>query len=179
MSKKALEILKNTFPEDIVATHSEHGDDTAIIKAEKLLEIMNFLKSDPNTDMRLLSDLTVVDYLPRRPRFEVVYHLHSLRLKQRIRIKIQVDGENLTADSVSPIWPAANWTEREAWDMFGIRFRNHPNLKRVLLYEEFEGHPLRKDYPMRKSQPRIELLQTERIGEKQYPPSFGIPLERD
>ena len=179
MSQNTLKILKNKFPDYIVDTHSDCGDNTAIVKTEKLLEIMSFLKSNPKTDMRILSDLTAVDYLPRQPRFEVVYHLHSLKLKQRIRIKVQLDGEEPVVDSLCEIWPAANWTEREAWDMFGIRFRNHPNLKRVLLYEEFDGHPLRKDYPMRRSQPRIELLETERMGEKQFLPNFGIPLERD
>jgi NADH-quinone oxidoreductase subunit C len=145
------------------------------------LEVARFLKEDEAMVMNCLMDLTAVDYSaygkrpapaffassgvvvkpspqipdedpwpgpPGQSRFVVVYHLFSMVHKHRLRLLAEVD-------SVTPLWPAANWLEREVWDMFGIRFRGHPDLKRILMYEGFEGHPLRKDYPVRKRQPLI------------------------
>jgi len=88
-------------------------------------------------------------------RFEVVYHFFSLPLNRRIRLKVPVEESAAEVDSLTPLWASANWFEREIWDMFGIRFRGHPDLKRILMYAEFEGHPLRKDYPINKRQPLI------------------------
>jgi NADH-quinone oxidoreductase subunit C len=103
----------------------------------------------------MLVDLTAVDYLGEKPRFELVYHLLSLEHNHRVRIKARVDEASPEIDTTVPLWAAANWMEREVWDMYGIRFRGHPDLRRILLYEEFEGHPLRKDYPKEKRQPLI------------------------
>lgn len=88
-------------------------------------------------------------------RFAVVYHFFSLRLKHRLRVEVLVHEDDAEVDSLTPLWAAADWLEREVWDMFGIRFRGHPNLKRILMYDEFAGHPLRKDYPVNKRQPLI------------------------
>jgi len=88
-------------------------------------------------------------------RFEVVYHFFSLPLKHRVRLKVPVEESKPEVDSLTPLWPGANWFEREVWDMFGIHFRGHPSLKRILMYEEFTGHPLRKDYPVKRRQPLI------------------------
>jgi len=96
-----------------------------------------------------------VDYAGRKYRFDVVYHLLSLSAKRRLRIKVRVEESNPEIDSMTSLWGSANWLEREVWDMFGIRFTGHPNLKRILMYEEFQGHPLRKDYPVNKRQPLI------------------------
>jgi NADH-quinone oxidoreductase subunit C len=103
----------------------------------------------------MLVDLTAVDYLGETPRFEVVYHLLSLKHNHRVRIKARVLESAPEIDTVISVWPAAGWMEREVWDLYGIRFRGHPDLRRILLYEEFEGHPLRKDYPKEKRQPLI------------------------
>jgi NADH-quinone oxidoreductase subunit C len=92
---------------------------------------------------------------PSSARFAVVYHFLSLPHKHRLRVEVPVDGESPEVDSLSPLWGNANWLEREVWDMFGIRFKGHPDLKRILMYEEFEGHALRKDYPVKKRQPLI------------------------
>jgi NADH-quinone oxidoreductase subunit C len=100
-------------------------------------------------------DITAVDHLGRKPRFDVIYHLLSVPSKRRLRIKVQVEDGESTVDSLTSLWGDANWLEREVWDMFGIRFSGHPDLRRILLYEEFQGHPLRKDYPIRKRQPLI------------------------
>jgi len=152
-----LKLLKEQFPDKIIETHSYRGDDTAVVKKEAILEVMRFLKEDPRLRYNFLMDLAGVDYLTYRkePRFEVVYHLYALEYNRRVRIKAPVDEEDPTIDSLTPLWEAANWYEREVWDMFGIRFNNHPNLKRLLMYEEFVGHPLRKDYPINKRQPLI------------------------
>ncbi len=92
---------------------------------------------------------------PSSARFAVVYHFYSLALKHRLRLTVPVEEENAEVDSLTSLWGAADWLEREVWDMFGIRFNGHPDLKRILMYEEFEGHPLRKDYPVKKRQPLI------------------------
>jgi NADH-quinone oxidoreductase subunit C len=150
-----LELLKQMFPEGVVETSVCHGEATAVIQATYVLRIMKFLKEDPRTNFDMLSDLTAADYLGREPRFDIVYNLISVQTKRRLRIKARVNESDPPVESLTPLWGAANWLEREVWDMFGIRFSGHPNLKRILMYEEFQGHPLRKDYPIRKRQPRI------------------------
>ena len=125
-------------------------------------DIFRWLKEDPQLDFNFLADLTAVDYLDKRtPRFEVVYHLYSLSKNHRLRVKIPVAGEDPVVDSLTPLWKGANWLEREVWDMFGIRFRGHPDLRRILLYEQFEGYPLRKDYPVNYRQPLVKERELE------------------
>jgi NADH-quinone oxidoreductase subunit C len=116
---------------------------------------MRFLRDTPDLELDMLMDVTAVDRLPEKPRFEVVYHLYSLAKNHRVRIKACVAEEAPEIDTLLSLWPAANWLEREVWDMYGVRFRGHPDLRRLLLYEEFEGHPLRKDYPKERRQPLV------------------------
>ena len=150
-----LERLVGKFGDDIVSTHSDFGDDTALVRRERIVEICTFLRDDPGLRFDFAMDLTGVDYLGEEPRFEVVYHLYSLEKKHRVRIKTRVPEEDPVIDSVIPVWAGMDWYEREAYDMYGIVFRNHSNLKRILMYESFVGHPLRKDYPKAKRQPTI------------------------
>lgn len=131
------------------------GDATAVIRPEALTKIIDFLKNDSRLQFDVLVDITAVDYLDRKPRFDVVYHILSLPFSRRLRLKVPVEEGQTTLESLTPWWGSANWLEREVWDMFGIHFAGHPNLKRILMYEEFQGHPLRKDYPVRKRQPLI------------------------
>lgn len=148
--------LRERWGGKILDSHSYQGDETIIIAREGMLEIFRFLKDDPKLDLNFLTDLTAVDYMGKKePRFEVVYHLYSLRAKHRLRVKIPVPEEDPEVETLTPLWKGANWLEREVWDMFGIRFRGHPDLRRVLLYEEFRGHPLRKDYPVNQCQPLV------------------------
>jgi NADH-quinone oxidoreductase subunit C len=149
--------LREKFADSILETHSFRGDDTAIIAPQALVAVCRLLKEDPELDYNFLMDLTAVDglQLNLKPRFEVVYHFFSLSKKQRVRIKVPADGKNPEVDSIVKLWPGADWYEREVWDMFGIKFRGHPDLKRILMYEEFQGYPLRKDYPINKRQPLI------------------------
>ena len=154
--------FQEKFAADIIETHSFRGDETVIIRPASLLKIAQFLKDTPELDFNFLMDLTAVDYLffaggriQKEFRFEVVYHFFSLKYNHRIRIKVPLEEGTPEVDTVSDLWPGANWYEREVWDMFGIKFKGHPNLKRILMYEEFEGHALRKDYPFNKRQPLI------------------------
>jgi NADH-quinone oxidoreductase subunit C len=133
--------------------HQNFGDATVVIDRDGAFEVFRALREHADLGFDLLTDLTVVDYLGRAPRFEVVYHLYSLGKSHRVRVKIRVPEEDPSVPSLSGIWKSANWLEREAWDMFGIRFAGHPDLRRILMYEEFVGHPLRKDYPFNKRQP--------------------------
>lgn len=154
MEQTALvQTIRSEFTQHLVGYHSYAGDDTLIVRRESLFEVMKILKEKFQFEM--LMDVTGVDYLGQEPRFEVVYHLNSLTHNVRLRVKVQVhEGEEV--ESVTPLWQIANWLERETWDMEGIRFKNHPDLRRILMYEEFVGHPLRKDYPINKRQPRVK-----------------------
>ncbi|HEX9842113.1 MAG TPA: NADH-quinone oxidoreductase subunit C [bacterium] len=151
------QLLLKQFGERVLAHHAQHGDETLSIQREGMLEVFAFLKSDPRCAFELMIDLTAVDYLPRTPRFEVVVHLKSLSLNQRLRVKIPVQAEAPEVDSIRELWIAADWYERECHEMYGIVFKGHPNLAPLLLYDGFEGHPLRKDYPKGRQQPLVPL----------------------
>ncbi len=154
--KKILEDLKQRFQDKVKETSVQFGDETAVIDKEALLDVVNFLKAKPFACTMLL-DLTCVDHIGQEPRFEMVYHLYSLSNKQRLRIKCRLPEKELSIDSLTSIWKNANWLEREVFDLFGVDFKGHPDLRRIFMYDGFEGYPLRKDYPLRKRQPRIPL----------------------
>ena len=144
----------------VLETHAHRGDHTAVVAREGLLDALAFCRDETELRFDLLADLTAVDYskFPGRedgPRFEVVYHLYSVPHNHRVRLKVRVEQDDAVVPTATSLWPIANWLEREVWDMFGIRFEGHPDLRRLLLYEEFEGHPLRKDYPIERRQPLI------------------------
>ncbi|HKY63753.1 MAG TPA: NADH-quinone oxidoreductase subunit C [bacterium] len=154
-----IELLKNSFPQAISRAYLDKGQAVAVAKPEQLHDLLAALKIEPGFDFNFLMDVVAVDFFGQKPRFEVVYLLYSLKHKQRLRVKVRVEeGQNLP--TATDLWASADWAEREVWDMFGIRFDGHPNLKRILLYEGFEGHPLRKDYPQERRQkiPQIEEI---------------------
>jgi NADH-quinone oxidoreductase subunit C len=158
MAKALIELVKSKFPADVLEAHSQRGDDTVVVYAPRWKDIARFLKDEPRADMSMLVDLTAVDFPDRTPRFEVVVHLYSLSRGHRLRVKARVGdaaGNNAEIDSLADLWASANWAERECWDMFGVSFKGHPDLRRILLYPEFEGHPLRKDYPAERIQPLV------------------------
>jgi len=158
MSKLVLEKLSAKFGEGVIETHSHVGDDTAVVAPEIWKAACEFLRDDPTLDFDLFVDLTAVDYPDRLPRLEVVLHMYSVGKRHRIRLKTRIGDEELASlelDSITSVWSGANWFERETYDMFGVTFRGHPDLRRILLYPEFVGHPLRKDYPAQKTQPLI------------------------
>jgi NADH-quinone oxidoreductase subunit C len=117
------------------------------VKRDAIIDVLRFAKTDPALDFGFLSDITATDE-EADPRFEVVYHLASMTRHNRLRIKVRVP-ENVEVPTATALWAAANWAEREVWDMFGVRFSGHPDLRRILMDERWVGHPLRKDYPLR------------------------------
>jgi|ERR1041385_2361206 NADH-quinone oxidoreductase subunit C len=158
MSKQLIDLVEKAFPRAVLGKHSQHGDDTIIVDPPAWHDIASFLKTDPKADMSMLSDLTAVDFLGETPRFEVVAHFYSLSKGHRLRMKARVgnaDGTGVTIASLADLWASANWLERECWDMLGVVFEGHSDLRRILLYPEFEGHPLRRDYAADAIQPLV------------------------
>ncbi|MFI5396708.1 MAG: NADH-quinone oxidoreductase subunit D [Candidatus Binatia bacterium] len=149
-----LDRLQAQFPHDVTGVDLYRGDVSASIAPERILDVARFIRDDPALRFDMPLDVTAVDYLGQQPRFEVVYHLYSTTHHHRLRLKARVPEDRPIA-SVTPVWVGANWLERETYDMYGIRFAGHPDLRRIYLYEEFQGHPLRKDYPKDRRQPLI------------------------
>ena len=157
---RILDTLRVRFGDAVVETHAHRGDSTAVVDRAALAAVLRFCRDEPGLAFDVLMDLTAVDDLrfPGRedgPRFEVVYHLYSLAENHRLRLKVRVDEDDAVVPTASGVWAIANWLEREVWDMFGVRFDGHPDPRRLLMYEEFSGHPLRKDYPINRRQPLI------------------------
>ncbi len=150
-----IEKLKQRFGADILDSHSNHGNDTIVVSRERVLDIMRALHDEADLDFEFLIDVTGVDRFGREPRFEVVYHLKSIAHGCRLRVKILVPENDAWVPSLFDLWKSADWLERECYDMFGIGFRGHPDLRRVLLYDSFKGHPLRKDYPYQERHPMV------------------------
>ena len=124
------------------------GETTVVVPREHLLRAAAYLASEPSLHFSFLSDITTVDRFPLEPRFEVNYHLLSLDRNERLRLKVRLGGSDPSVHSVTEIWPTANWHERENYDLMGIRFEGHPELSRILMPDDREGHPQRKDYPV-------------------------------
>jgi len=121
---------------------------TIVVERSALREACVLLKDDVNCPFNFLSDVTCVDWYPAEPRFEVIYHLLSIPKRERVRLKVRLNSESPVVESLTSVWPGANYFEREVFDLFGIRFTGHPYLRRILMPEDWEGHPLRKDYPV-------------------------------
>jgi NADH-quinone oxidoreductase subunit C len=132
--------------EAITAGNRDRGELTLEIAPGKISSVCGFLKYDQK--FVRLSTVTAVDRYPAEPRFEVVYHLHSIERNERVRLKCRLRGEDPVIESVTGVWRGANWYEREVFDLFGIKFLNHPDLRRIMMPEDWEGYPLRKDYPV-------------------------------
>ena len=139
--------LERGLPGAVVQVSYWVGDWTVIVTPDRLLGVMRFLKDDMATAFDYCSDLTAVDWPPREKRFDVVYCLYSTRHRHRLRVKVRV-SETDEVPSVTEVWPAANWLEREVYDLFGVNIVNHPDLRRIMMPDEWQGHPQRKDYPL-------------------------------
>ncbi len=151
MNDLILKKLKERFAESILEMGEFREEPTLIVRKEDIVQICQFLRDDPELDFNFLSDLCGVDWPERKPRFDVVYNLYSISKNHRVRLKVRVeDGESVP--SVTSVWSTANWHEREVFDMFGIGFEGHPDLRRILMSEDWEGHPLRKDFPLTKEE---------------------------
>jgi NADH-quinone oxidoreductase subunit C len=178
MASAVLDALKVKFGDAIVSTSCEFGDDVAVVRRAALVEIARFLRDDPAMAFNLPCYCTCIDYLglevltarptsplavpsvparqvDDRPRFAMVYELRSLTRRQRIRLKVDLEESDLVVPSLADLWPAFNWLERETYDMYGVSFQGHPDLRRIYMYDEFIGYPLRKDYPKEQRQPLV------------------------
>lgn len=159
MSTFALDKVATTFPRALLDRYVDRsGGAWAIVDAEAIRNVASELKDNPELDFKLFLSIDAVDRLmlpEREPRFEVVYFFYSLKRGEHVRLKCRVSEDNPELPSISSVYQGANWFERFVWDFYGIRFRGHPDLRRILMYEEFRGHPLRKDYPLRQRQPLV------------------------
>ncbi len=151
LAAKTVEVVRERFGEVVLEVVEHRGETTILLPPEKLPAVARYLRDHPTLRYDSMADLTAVDWLERVPRYDVVYHLLSVQTRAVIRLKTRVGqpGEELPAvPSVTGIWPSANWFEREVYDLFGINFTGHPDLRRILMPEDWTSHPLRKDYPL-------------------------------
>ena len=147
-----LRLIQENFPGDIVSSRLFRGEKTITVKKDNIVGIATLLRNSSETNYSYLSDVTAVDLLDimadDQPRFEIIYNLYSMGTFQRLRLKAQVDEDDPAIDTVEGVWPSANWNEREVYDLFGITFNNHSDLRRILMPDDWVGHPLRKDFPL-------------------------------
>lgn len=171
MAQDMLERLSAQFGVTLLAQGEAFGDCFITVAPQNLVAVAQHLKTSPEWAMDMPIDCTAVDYLGlRTPRFEVVLHLYSTTLRHRLRIKVPLEESNLVCPSLTPVWVGMDWHEREAWDLYGVRFEGHPDLRRVLMYEEFVGHPLRRDYPIDKRQPLVPERQVRPVPTQRHAP---------
>ena len=147
--------IRSRFP-SVEGYTETFGDQTFLVRRDGLVPLMTGLRGAP-FDYAVLLDVTCVDFLAFEGRLEMVYHVFSLSRNRRLRVKVSLPGDNPVVDSLTGLWKNADWLEREVFDMFGVGFMGHPDLRRILMYEGFEGHPLRKSYPWRREQPLLPL----------------------
>lgn len=171
MSQAVVDRLCAHFGERILESRDAFGEHEVVVAVDDWVEVAQFLREDEELQMDHFIDLTAIDYPERQSaRFDVTLMTRSSVNGRRIRIRTRVE-EGQKPGTVSHVWHGANWAEREVWDMFGVEFANHPDMRRILLYEEFVGHPLRKDYPIDKAQPLVPYREVDDI--EKLPP-FGI-----
>jgi NADH-quinone oxidoreductase subunit C len=151
-----IDTLKQRFGSELAAAEVSRGEVVIKVSREAAPGVLRALRDEPDFGFAFLIDLTAVDWYGREPRFEVVYQLKSLSRNHRLRVKVPIPGGDVWIASAVELWKSADWLERECYDMFGIDFRGHPDLRRILMYDSFVGHPLRKDYPADRRQPIVE-----------------------
>jgi NADH-quinone oxidoreductase subunit C len=181
MSQALVDRVRAQLPDAVASSHSHRGDEVIVVPRERLVEVVRFLRDDPACDMKLLRQIACVDLLTfdgeatgggalnspevpayaaskqatREPRYQVAYNLYSITHKQSLRVRVELSSTDCNVPTITSLFLTADWWERYCFDMMGIVFTGHPNLKRLLLYPEFVGHPLRKDYPIQKRQPLV------------------------
>lgn len=149
MSKRdPINTLQAAFPGAVQATQEFRGEITVMVDGTQIVNICRFCRDEEGLEYNFLSDVTGIDYHPQEPRFAVAYHLYSMIHNRSLRLKVYLPGEDPTVESVTGVYPAANWSEREIYDLLGFTFTGHPDLRRILMPEDWDGHPLRKDYPL-------------------------------
>ena len=143
-----VESLRSWSPQAVAEVIDFRGETTIVVPRNLLRAAAERCHADSKLQFNLLTDATCVDRYPVEPRFELNYHLVSIPRRDRVRLQVRLNGQDPVVDSLVPVWPGANWLEREIFDLFGIRFNGHPDLRRILLPEDWEGYPLRRDYPV-------------------------------
>ena len=143
-----VERLRSWSPNAISEVIEFRGETTIVLARKLLRTVAERCRDEEKLQFNLLTDATCLDRFPMEPRFELNYHLVSIPLRQKVRLRVRLSGDDPVVDSLVPVWPGANWLEREIFDLMGIRFTDHPDLRRILLPDDWEGHPLRKDYPV-------------------------------
>jgi NADH-quinone oxidoreductase subunit C len=159
--------LRAQFGDDILSSEEVHGHPVVTASPSRYPEIAAFLRDEPELDFDFFDFLTAVDYRPKEKGFEVVVHLYSNRLNHNVRLKVECDAEDPHCPTISHVWPGANWFERETWELLGVVFDGHPHLVKLVLPEQFEGHPLRKDFALmtREAKPWPGAVEGEEIEE--------------
>jgi len=142
------ECLRSWNPKAVAEVIEFRGETTIVVPRELLRATAERCREDAKLQYNLLSDATCLDRYPAEPRFELSYHLVSILKREKVRLRVRLSGNDAVVDSLVPVWPGANWLEREIFDLFGIRFTGHPDLRRILLPDDWEGYPLRRDYPV-------------------------------
>lgn len=143
-----VQAIQAAFPEAVLDVQTFRGDTTVIVDKDRIVDVCRFCRDTKGLVYNFLSDVAGVDYYPQEPRFGLAYHLYSMIHNRSLRLKILLPGDEPVAPSVTSVYPAANWQEREYYDLLGITFTNHPDLRRILMPDDWQGHPLRKDYPL-------------------------------
>jgi NADH-quinone oxidoreductase subunit C len=206
MAQSLIDLLRETHPDAVLASPSHRGDEVVTVPRERLVELCRFLKDDPRTEMRLLAQIAAVDLLTYateatgggalasieapayerahkpvvEPRYHVSYNLGSVTKKHRLRVRVELRSDDIKVPTVTGIWRTADWWERYIYDMFGVEFVGHPNLTRIMMYPEFQGFPLRKDYPVRQRQllvPELDFPDLVR-GPGPGPGGAGVPMSQ-
>ena len=179
-----IDVLSRTVPAaGLESVQSADGMPTIAVTREQLVDTCRALRDTPELRFAFLADLFPVDYLPREPRFEIVYLLASLGMSgfgetpKRLRVKVRLPGADAMLPSVSSVWPAANWSEREAYDLFGIHFSDHPDLRRILMPDDWDGYPLRKDYPVQIKLP-VKTYEPLQVSQEQFVASIEATRDR-
>jgi len=206
MAKALIELLKEKLPDAVVSSTISCGDEIVTVKREQIVEVIKFLRDDPASELKLLAQIACVDMLtyetemtgggsiassevpayqkrqsgPREPRYQVAYNLASVTKNHRLRIRVELRSDDCKVPTITSLFHTADWWERYCWDMMGIEFSGHPNLERLLLYPEFIGHPLRKDYPVQKRQPLVDELDFPDLvrGPGPGPGGAGLPMSQ-
>jgi NADH-quinone oxidoreductase subunit C len=168
MAEVLIDYVREEHGDAVLESHSRLGNDTVVVDKDAVPDVIQFLKEDDRCKMNLLRQISCVDYDNRHPRFEVVYVLYSLQHKHMLLVRAPVPEDACEVPTISHLYRTAGWLEREVWDMYGVTFEGHPDLRRVMMYEEFEGHPLRKDYDKQKGQPRTEFIGRERDSVEEF-----------
>jgi NADH-quinone oxidoreductase subunit C len=183
-SDAIIEILSRSVPPSgLESVAAGDGMPTLYVAREQLIDAARALQATPELGYAFLADLLPVDYYPREPRFEIVYLLASLGVAgfgetpKRLRVKVRLPGTDPTISSVASVWPAAAWSEREAYDLFGIQFTNHPDLRRILMPDDWEGFPLRKDYPVQIKQP-VKTYEPLQVSQEQFVANIEATRDR-